>query len=83
MNKPCSLKLEAARNNASMMLLDCFNKPCMDLDILPVDQGAYPLIILVGPPASSKKSLVKAISEKHKDIVRNEVYFPDPVQSEL
>lgn len=51
-----------------MILLDQFNDPTMDLDILPIDQGAYPLVILVGPPGSGKKRIIQAISEKYDQV---------------
>ncbi|EEB11657.1 protein phosphatases pp1 regulatory subunit, putative [Pediculus humanus corporis] len=61
------LQLEAARNNARMLLLEQLNDVTMDMDVLPYDQGPYPFVILVGPSASSKKSIISSLAEKYPE----------------
>ena len=58
-----------------MLLLEQLNDVTMDMDVLPYDQGPYPFVILVGPSASSKKSIISSLAEKYPDKVRRN--FPN------
>ncbi|KAK6626521.1 hypothetical protein RUM44_008994 [Polyplax serrata] len=60
-------QLEAARNNARMILLEQLNDTTLGLSVLPVDQGPYPFVILVGPSASSKKYITSRLAEAHPE----------------
>lgn len=57
-------EVKANTMNTSVMLLRQLNYPLIGLPVFPYDSPPPPMLILVGPPGSRKKELVKRICQE-------------------
>lgn len=57
--------LQTEQQNAKLILLQGLNDPLVGDEIVPVDQPPVPIIILVGPIASSKGEIVREFCKKY------------------